>query len=162
MDSKTILVVDDNPMTARWVACLAEHLGFEPVLAFDGLYALDRLADQPYACVISDIEMPGMNGLEMLENIRARYPDLQVILMTATCDAEREEAARSLGARALLEKPVNSDHLAALIDSGVNRPVTGMHVFSGPVVETPRDNEPSRQVDKLQEIFRGAKLAVAA
>lgn len=158
-ETKTILVVDDNPMTARWVVCLAEHLGFESVLASDGLDALDRLAEQTFAAVISDIEMPGMDGLEMLENVRARYPDLQVILMTATCDENRLEAAHNLGARALIEKPVTSDHLAALIGAGVDRPVKGMHLFSGSVIEPPRGWEPANDAEKLQAIFQQQLVA---
>lgn len=67
-----------------------------------------------------------------------------------------------MGARALLEKPVNSDHLAALIGNGVNRTVKGMRVFYGGVIEAPRDSEPARQAEKLPAIFHGGNLAVAA
>ena len=131
-ETKTILVVDDNPMTARWVECLVRRMGFDAVVAFDGEDAIRHLAEQPCAAVISDVEMPVMNGFDLLQFVRLRFPDLPVILMSATCSAERHEAARVYGARAFLEKSVNPDQLAALIGTKTRRddPVEGLHLFS--------------------------------
>ena len=127
-----VLVVDDNPMTAHWVQSLVRRMAFDAVAAFDGEEAIRKLAEQPFAAVISDVEMPVMNGFDLLQFVRLRFPDLPVILMSATCNAERREAARLLGARAFLEKPVNSDQLAALIGTETRRddPVEGLHLFS--------------------------------
>lgn len=113
-DANAILVVDDNAITARWVGRLVEHLGFTTVLASDGEDALNRLAEQQFVAVISDVEMPRMNGFELLQNIREFYPALPVILMSAYCDEERREATRARGAQALLSKPVNTDQLNRL------------------------------------------------
>lgn len=109
-----ILVVDDTPITARWVGYVACRLGFNTVLAFNGEEALSRLAEQPFVAVISDVEMPGMNGFELLQNIREFQPEMPVILMSAYCNAERRRAANACGAQAFLEKPVNADQLAKL------------------------------------------------
>lgn len=116
MDSEEnmILVVDDTPITARWVGYVAGRLGFNTVLAFNGEEALNRLAEQPFVAVISDVEMPGMNGFELLQAIRAYYPTLPVILMSARCDEGRRNEARACGAQAFLEKPVNADQLTRL------------------------------------------------
>ncbi|MEK7781028.1 MAG: response regulator [Verrucomicrobiota bacterium] len=126
--------MDDNPMTARWVECLVRRMGFDAVLAFNGDEAIRYLAKQTVVAVISDVEMPVMNGFDLLQFIRLRFPELPVILMSATSNAERREAARAYGALALLEKPVNTDHLAALVGSDAeahrNDPVKGLHVFS--------------------------------
>lgn len=133
-ETKKVLVVDDNPITARWVECLVRRMGFDAAVAFNGEEAIRHLAEQTFAAVISDVEMPVMNGFDLLQFIRLRFPDLPVVLMSVTCNAERREAARVYGALALLEKPVNTDHLAALIGSGAaaphHGPVKGMHVFS--------------------------------
>lgn len=133
-ETKTILVVDDNPMTARWVERLVRRLGFDAAVAFDGDDAIRHLAEHPFVAVVSDVEMPVMNGFDLLQFIRLRLPDLPVILMSATSKAERREAARAYGALALLEKPVNTDHLAALIGSSAaahhQNPVKGRQVFS--------------------------------
>ncbi len=76
--------------------------------------------------------MPVMNGYDLLQFIRLRWPELPVILMSATSNAERRESARRLGAMAFLEKPVNSDQLAALIGARADRnePVEGLHLFA--------------------------------
>lgn len=133
-ETKMILVVDDNPITARWVECLARRVGLNAVLAFDGEEALNRLTEEKFAAVISDVEMPGMNGFELLQNIHLLHPEIPVILMSAYCEAQWREAARAWGALALLEKPVNTDQLAALVGSDAeahrNDPIKGMHVFS--------------------------------
>lgn len=131
-ETKPILVVDDNPITARWVESLVRRIGFEVIVAFDGEDAIHQLAEQPVGIVISDVEMPVMNGFDLLQFIRLRWPELPVILMSATSNAERREAARSYGAMAFLEKPVNSDQLAALIGGKPhhNEPVEGLHLFA--------------------------------
>lgn len=131
-ETKPILVVDDNPITARWVESLVRRIGFEVIVAFDGEDAIHQLAEQPVGTVISDVEMPVMNGFDLLQFIRLRWPELPVILMSATSNAERREAARRLGAMAFLEKPVNSDQLAALIGARThcNEPVEGLHLFA--------------------------------
>ena len=131
-ETNKILVVDDNPITARWVESLVRRMGFEVIVAFDGEDAIHQLAEQPVGTVISDVEMPVMNGFDLLQFIRLRWPELPVILMSATSNAERREAARRLGAMAFLEKPVNSDQLAALIGGKPHRnePVDGLHLFA--------------------------------
>ena len=131
-ETKLVLVVDDNPLTARWVEGLMRRLGYEVVVAFNGEEAIHQLAAQPVETVISDVEMPVMNGFDLLQFIRLRWPELPVILMSATSTAERRETARIYGAKAFLEKPVNSDQLAALIGTRTPRgdPVEGLHLFS--------------------------------
>lgn len=116
MDSEAnrILVVDDTPITARWVGYVAGRLGFNAVLAFNGEEALSRLAEQPFAAVISDVEMPGMNGFELLQNIRQFHPAMPVILMSAFWNEERREAAQACAAQGMLQKPINADQLAEL------------------------------------------------
>ena len=131
-ETKPILVVDDNPITARWVESLVRRIGFEVIVAFDGEDAIHQLAAQPVETVISDVEMPVMNGFDLLQFIRLRWPELPVILMSATSTAERRETARIYGAKAFLEKPVNSDQLAALIGARTDRngPIEGLHLFA--------------------------------
>lgn len=126
MDSvaNAILVVDDTPITARWVGYVAGRLGFNAALAFNGEEALSRLAEQPFAAVISDVEMPGMNGFELLRNIRLLYPGVPVVLMSALWDEERREAAQSCAAQGTLQKPVTMDQLTALFRSEAKTPAS--------------------------------------
>ena len=135
MDSelKTILVVDDNAITARWVGYLANRAGYSASLASDGEQALQCLAQEPFVAVISDVDMPGMNGFELLQNIRQCYPDTPVVLMSATGNEELCQAARAYGARAFWEKPVNLDHLASLFGTDADEE-TNCHVYAAPLL----------------------------
>jgi CheY-like chemotaxis protein len=82
--------------------------------AASGPDALDRLAGEikpAFAAVLSDINMPGMDGLELLGEIRQRRPDLPVMMVTAYNDDERRRRARELGASEFITKPVDFDQL---------------------------------------------------
>lgn len=125
MDSEAnrILVVDDNAITARWVGHLTRSLGFNVALAANGEDALNLLAKGQFVTVISDVEMPGMDGFELLQSIRLLYPEMPVVLMTANSDEERRKAARAWGAQAFLQKPVNADQLTRLFGGSQEAPV---------------------------------------
>lgn len=163
-EEKTILVVDDSPITARCVGNLIPRIGFGAVLAFHGEEALNHLAHAQFAAVISDVDMPGMNGFELLETIRLCRPELPVVLMTASCNAAWREAARACGAWALLEKPVTSDHLHALLGNGAetHRHLEGLHVFRPPQTQFPRTHKASPQAASILPIYRRGKPVPAA
>ena len=114
------MVVDDEPDVAD---LFRQHFRREArqgtyVLHFadSGEAALERLAGEiePQLIVIlSDINMPGMDGLQLLGEINQRFPDLPVMMITAYGDDERRRRADDLGASEFLTKPVDFDHLKA-------------------------------------------------
>jgi len=116
--SVSILVVDDEPDVAdlfrqrfRREACQGTYVMH---FAASGVEALDRLAGeiQPaLVAVLSDINMPGMDGLELLGEIKQRRPDLPVMMVTAYGDDERRRRAVELGASEFITKPVDFDQL---------------------------------------------------
>jgi two-component system response regulator (stage 0 sporulation protein F) len=84
--------------------------------AASGAEALDRLAGeiQPtLVAVLSDINMPGMDGLELLAEIKQQFPDLPVMMVTAYGDNERRKRAADYGAAEFITKPVDFDQLKA-------------------------------------------------
>ena len=118
--SVSILVVDDEPDVAdlfrqrfrREVRQGTYVLHF----AVSGEEALDELADgiePPLIVILSDINMPGMDGLALLHEIRTRRPDLPVIMVTAYGDDERRRRATEYGAAEFFIKPVDFDFLKA-------------------------------------------------
>jgi len=118
--SVSILVVDDEPDVAdlfrqrfrREVRQGTYVLHF----AVSGEEALDELADgiePPLIVILSDINMPGMDGLALLHEIKTRRPDLPVIMVTAYGDDERRRRATEYGAAEFLIKPVDFDFLKA-------------------------------------------------
>ena len=82
--------------------------------AASGFEALDRLGEEiepTLIAVLSDINMPGMDGLELLGEIKQRRPDLPIMMVTAYGDDERRRRARELGASVFITKPVDFDQL---------------------------------------------------
>jgi CheY-like chemotaxis protein len=82
--------------------------------AYSGEDALGKLAEgiEPTLIVIlSDINMPGMDGIDLLGEIRRRYPDMPVMMVTAYGDDERRRRAKELGAAEFLSKPIDFDRL---------------------------------------------------
>ena len=104
-----------------WPTCFASAFAARPrqgtyVMHFaaSGAEALDRLAGEIHPtliAVLSDINMPGMDGLELLGEIRQRRPNLPVMMVTAYGDDERRRRARELGAFEFITKPVDFDQL---------------------------------------------------
>jgi CheY-like chemotaxis protein len=116
--SVSILVVDDEPDVAdlfrQRFRRETRQRKYVMHFAASGEEALDRLAEeiQPtLVAVLSDINMPGMDGLELLGEIKQRRPDLPVMMVTAYGDDERRRRARELGASEFITKPVDFDQL---------------------------------------------------
>ncbi len=116
--SVSILIVDDEPDVAELFRQRFRSEARQGVyvlqFAFSAAEALDRLAAdiEPAPIVIlSDINMPGMDGLALLREIRARRPDLPVMMVTAYGDDERRRRATEMGAADFLMKPIDFDFL---------------------------------------------------
>jgi len=116
----SILIVDDEPDVAelfRQRFRRETRQGTYVVhYAASGQEALDRLSGeiQPaLLAVLSDINMPGMDGLELLAEIKQRRPDLTVMMVTAYGDDDRRRRASEHGAAEFIMKPVDFDHLKA-------------------------------------------------
>jgi CheY-like chemotaxis protein len=123
-----ILVVDDEPDVE---ALFRQHFRrdirdgrFIMEFANSAPSALDRaktIPDPSLILILSDINMPGMSGLEMLPKVRAARPSVPVIMITAYGDADTKRTALELGAEALLTKPIDFTELRQEIDARVGR-----------------------------------------
>ena len=118
----TILVVDDEPDLEALVLQKFRRQIREGTVAFvfahDGIEALQSIEAHPHVdMVVSDINMPGMSGLEMLPKVRAERPDVPVIMITAYGDAETRRKAIERGAVGLLTKPLDFALLRHEIDA---------------------------------------------
>ena len=116
--SVSILVVDDEPDVAdlfrQRFRREARQGTYVMHFATSGVEALDRLAEKIHpalVAVFSDINMPGMDGLQLLGEIKQRRSDLPVMMVTAYGDDERRRRARELGAFEFLTKPVDFERL---------------------------------------------------
>jgi len=112
-----ILVVDDSITVRRVTQRLLQREGYRVTLAADGLQALERLQEERPSVVLSDIEMPRMDGFDLARNIRAdvRLNSLPIIMITSRIAEKHREHAKELGVDHYLGKPFSEDELISLL-----------------------------------------------
>jgi chemosensory pili system protein ChpA (sensor histidine kinase/response regulator) len=112
-----VLVVDDSLTVRRVTQRLLTREGYRVVTAKDGLDALEKLAEETPLVVLSDIEMPRMDGFDLARNIRAdaRWSGLPIIMITSRIAHKHREHAQQLGVNHYLGKPYSEDDLLGLV-----------------------------------------------
>ena len=109
----TILVVEDNELNQMVAKGLLEYIGASVAIANHGKEALEILRNEKMDCVLMDIQMPVMDGLETTQMIRAnaQWADLLIIAVTANADHQYKDLCRSVGMNDFLTKPINPELL---------------------------------------------------
>lgn len=123
MPETVVLVDDDADVRATLAACLREE-GLDVLEAANGLEALLHVKRARPRAVVLDLQMPRLGGLEALKRIRAFDPEIRVVVVTSTEDAELHRQALALGARAVFTKPVLTGDVLAALGHGARPPAT--------------------------------------
>jgi chemosensory pili system protein ChpA (sensor histidine kinase/response regulator) len=112
-----VLVVDDSITVRRVTQRLLQREGYRVSMAADGLQALERLAEEVPAVVLSDIEMPRMDGFDLVRNIRGdhRLKHLPVVMITSRIAEKHRDHAKELGVDHYLGKPYSEEELLSLV-----------------------------------------------
>ncbi len=110
-----VLIVDDEKNIREGLGKALELDGYAILLAADGREAMDKVNENEIDLVIADLKMPGMSGEELLKQISASYPTIQVIILTGHGTVETAVNAMRNGAYDFLTKPVNLDRLSLLV-----------------------------------------------
>ena len=113
-----ILVVDDSTIIQRTLSLIIRKMGHQTVIAENGLRAIDMIAGNEIALAVVDMNMPGMNGLDLVEHIRSHETDshLPIVFLTGSGHASDQESAMELGVDGFLNKPVSSHELREVIN----------------------------------------------
>ena len=111
MELHKVLVVDDEESVRSMISVLLQKEGYQVSSAQDGQDALDLLGEQSFDLVLSDIRMPRMDGLGLLDRIRALYPDITVIMMSAFGTVDLAVEAMKRGAYDYISKPFKPDEI---------------------------------------------------
>ena len=119
MASERILVVDDEIDLAVSCQRLLDSKGYETSVAANGEEALQFIQDEEPHLVITDLKMPGMNGMELLKQIKELYPEIQVLMMTAYSTIEDAVEAMRLGAHDFVPKPFTPEHLGIVVEKAL-------------------------------------------
>lgn len=121
MGKPNILVVDDEPAVGALLAETAAAAGYSAVVVTDGSAALDRIRGGEFALVLTDIKMPGLDGMELLRRIKAFAPEVEVIVVTGLPDVGLARDMIRLGASDFLTKPFRLEEARASIRRSVEK-----------------------------------------
>ena len=127
METKKILVVDDEEGICDNVRKILAKKNYEVSQALSAKEAMEKMAEESYSLLISDIVMPGKNGLELLRLVKDQWPLTKVIIMTAYASTDTALKAIRLGALDYIPKPFTPEEVREIVDKA----------FSGELYETP-------------------------
>jgi len=106
-----VLVVDDEVDFSNTLAQRLKMRDLKVGTAYDGKQALSKLKEEEPDVIVLDLNMPGMHGMEVLQEIKKAHPDIQVIILTGHGTDKDEENAKRLGGFDFLKKPADINHL---------------------------------------------------
>jgi len=115
--SISIMHVDDSASIRQMVSFTLKNAGYELVEAVDGVDALSKLNENPVKLVLTDLNMPNMDGIELIEKIRASsdHKFVPIIMLTTESQAEKKQEGKAAGATGWIVKPFKPEGLIAVI-----------------------------------------------
>jgi len=121
MTKAKILVVDDEEIVLKSCRKILEGGGYEVFTALSGQEAFDLLKSEPFDIVITDIKMPGIDGMEVLEKVKEEYPDILVIIITGYSTVQSAVQAMKLGAFDYIPKPFTPDEVLVVVEKALEK-----------------------------------------
>jgi DNA-binding NtrC family response regulator len=123
MGAEKILVVDDEPSMCQFLAIMLRKEGYQVTTAHNGPEALEYVRSEEFNCVLTDVKMPGMDGIELLEAIKQIDNTVPVVVMTAYASEKSAIDAKGKGAFQYLEKHAKNDEIKLVIKNALNMKV---------------------------------------
>jgi two-component system chemotaxis response regulator CheY len=115
--SKAILCADDSASIRQMVSFTLQSAGYQPVTANDGSDALAKLDAERFAMVITDLNMPGLDGLSLIRKIRAnpRHAGVPIVMLTTESEEGKKLEGKAAGATGWIVKPFDQARLLAVV-----------------------------------------------
>lgn len=120
MNSPEILLIDDEPIVGQRLRTGLEKMGCKVEVAQDPKEALARIREKRFDIVITDIMMPEINGIQVLETVKEANPDTQVIIITGFATSELAREAMEKGAYDMIAKPFKPADLRGMVAKAAN------------------------------------------
>lgn len=120
-DRGNVYVIDDDEAMRDSLDFLLSAVNFQVTLFESAQYFIDRLSTIEFGCVVSDVRMPGIDGIELLKRLKVCPIPLPVVIMTGHGDIPLAVEAMKLGAMDFLEKPFEDDRLIGMIDAALQK-----------------------------------------
>jgi two-component system response regulator FixJ len=121
LDKGKVYVIDDDEAMRDSLNFLLDSAGFDITLFESALNFLDVLPGLGFGCVVSDVRMPGLDGIELLKRMKAGHNRFPIVIMTGHGDIPLAVEAMKLGAVDFLEKPFEDDRLIGMIDAAIRQ-----------------------------------------
>ena len=114
---KRVMTIDDSPSLRQMVALTLESAGYEVVEASDGRDALAKVGGREFHLFLTDLNMPGMNGIELTRKLRAmpEYRFVPIVLLTTESQTEKKMEGKAAGATGWIVKPFQPQDLLATV-----------------------------------------------
>lgn len=114
---KQILTVDDSASVRQMVTFTLRKVGYEVVEAVDGQDGLGKVGAGKFDLIITDLNMPNLDGIEMIAAVRKLpgYTFVPILMLTTESQAEKKDAGRKAGATGWIVKPFNADQLVSVV-----------------------------------------------
>jgi two-component system response regulator FixJ len=120
-DKGKVYVIDDDEAMRDSLNFLLDSAGFKVTLFETALSFLDALPGLAFGCVVSDVRMPGLDGIELLKRVKAGHSAFPIVIMTGHGDVPLAVEAMKLGAVDFLEKPFEDDRLIGMIEAAIRQ-----------------------------------------
>ena len=121
MGNPRILVVDDEPIVCESCKRILGEEGYEVDIALSGQEAFEKMKRDTYDVVLTDLKMPGIDGMEVLRTLRKDYPETMVIMITGFSTVETAVEAMKLGAFDYIPKPFTPDEVSIVVKKAIER-----------------------------------------
>ena len=121
--SKTILAADDSASMRQIIQFSLSSAGFSVVVADDGRDALAKLKRQPVDMLITDLNMPNLNGIELIREVRTlpNYKFIPIVMLTTESSNDLKQAGKAAGASGWITKPFVAEQLVAVVNRFLSR-----------------------------------------
>jgi two-component system response regulator FixJ len=120
-DKGKVYVIDDDEAVRDSLNFLFDSAGFDVTLFETAVSFLDALPGLDFGCVVSDVRMPGLDGIELLKRMKAGHSTFPIVIMTGHGDVPLAVEAMKLGAVDFLEKPFEDDRLISMIETAIRQ-----------------------------------------
>jgi response regulator RpfG family c-di-GMP phosphodiesterase len=144
------LIVDDEPRLRQVMVHLMRTDGFQCIEAGNGIEALDQLGRYAVTLVLSDLRMPKMDGFELLREIRSRFPDTAVVMITAVADVDSAVNCLAIGAADYVIKPYQLEDIRARVSQALDK---RRLILENRAYRESLEERVAQQARRLEELF---------
>jgi CheY-like chemotaxis protein len=157
-----VLVIDDDAVVGRSFDRVLSDKGYEVDTALSGEEALKDIEAHDYDVVFTDIRMPGMDGLEVTERIKARCPWTPIVVITGYGTEENEAKASVLGVSGFVRKPLTPEMIESITLKALEKPAEDLVAANEPAAVAEVVEAPLSGWKKVSRVARNAGLFLAA